>query len=65
MSEQHLVHTVSAFDADKTELPFDARLRRVGVALVVLLTLAAVWFAATELLVLALRNGWSFSPRIS
>ena len=65
MSEQHLVHNVSTFDADKTELTFDAMLRRVGVSLLVLLILAAVWFGATELLVVAFRDGWPFVPRYS
>jgi hypothetical protein len=65
MTERNLVHTVSTFDASKAELTFDAALRRVGTWLLVLLILAAVWFSATELLVLALRNGWSFGPRFS
>jgi hypothetical protein len=63
MSEQHLVHTVSTLDAHKTNVPFDELLRRIAVSLLVMLILATVWYGATELLVLAFKDAWSFGPR--
>ena len=65
MSEQNLVQTVSTFDAQEIELTFNAVVRGVGVSLLVLLILAAIWFGATELLVLGLKGAWSFGPRYS
>ncbi len=65
MSEQNLVQTVSTFDAQEIELTFNAVVRGVGVSLLVLLILAAIWFGATELLVLGFKDAWSFGPRYS